>query len=187
MGGVWDNWNKESLYTFLRNGVEGYDNISRQWLKENLSGKVLDCGCGAGVDYEQIKDVCDYTGMDFTPKMLELCRENFPDGNFVEGNIEKIPFEDKSFDIVFCRHVLEHLSHYEKAIDEMRRVGKKVIVVLFRPILKKEKITLISGITNDNSYDKRILEYFKPTEIIELGKNKYEDGGDYKQWVLIWE
>lgn len=44
---------------------------------------------------------------------------------FIEADIEKLPFKDKTFDFVFCSHVLEHVLHPDRAIKEITRVAKR--------------------------------------------------------------
>lgn len=50
----------------------------------------------------------------------------------IEQDITKapIPYDDKSFDLVLCLEVIEHLEKKEglKLLDELTRVGKRVIV-----------------------------------------------------------
>jgi SAM-dependent methyltransferase len=41
---------------------------------------------------------------------------------FVEGWLQKLPFEDKSFDAVCCISVLEHTGNYAEILDEFSRV-----------------------------------------------------------------
>jgi len=43
----------------------------------------------------------------------------------VKADITKLPFEDDSFDVVFCNHVLEHIPDDTKAMQELYRVMKK--------------------------------------------------------------
>lgn len=43
----------------------------------------------------------------------------------VKADILDLPFEDESFDIVFCNHVLEHIEDDQKAMSELFRVMKK--------------------------------------------------------------
>ena len=43
----------------------------------------------------------------------------------VRANITKLPFEDNSFDVIFCNHVLEHIPDDFKAMRELFRVLKK--------------------------------------------------------------
>lgn len=40
----------------------------------------------------------------------------------VQLNIEQLPFDDESFDIIFCSHVLPEVEHDDLAIQEIHRV-----------------------------------------------------------------
>lgn len=40
-----------------------------------------------------------------------------------------LPFEDKSFDIVHASHILEHLSNPCEALEEFRRIAKKIVII----------------------------------------------------------
>lgn len=42
----------------------------------------------------------------------------------VKMDIHDIPFEENTFDIIFCNHVLEHVDSDIRALEEMRRVLK---------------------------------------------------------------
>ena len=42
----------------------------------------------------------------------------------VKADICNLPFKDNSFDVVFCNHVLEHISDDTKAMKELYRVMK---------------------------------------------------------------
>jgi len=44
---------------------------------------------------------------------------------WVEANIENLPFHDQSFDFVYCTHVLEHTVNPEKACRELMRVASR--------------------------------------------------------------
>ena len=43
----------------------------------------------------------------------------------VKADICNLPFDDNSFDIIFCNHVLEHIPDDTKAMQELFRVLKK--------------------------------------------------------------
>ena len=43
----------------------------------------------------------------------------------VKADICNLPFEDNSFDIIFCNHVLEHIPDDTKAMQELYRVMKQ--------------------------------------------------------------
>jgi SAM-dependent methyltransferase len=44
---------------------------------------------------------------------------------FVQADISELPFADKSFDFVYCSHVLEHVDDPIRACREIIRVGKR--------------------------------------------------------------
>ncbi|MFS4469535.1 class I SAM-dependent methyltransferase [Maribacter sp. 2210JD10-5] len=43
----------------------------------------------------------------------------------VKADICKLPFEDRSFDVILCNHVLEHIPDDTKAMHELYRILKK--------------------------------------------------------------
>ena len=49
---------------------------------------------------------------------------------WVNGNAEELPFRDGTFDTVVSTHTLEHVQHLARAIDELRRVARKWIVIV---------------------------------------------------------
>lgn len=42
----------------------------------------------------------------------------------VKADIQDLPFEDNTFDVIFCNHVLEHVDNDQKALSELFRVMK---------------------------------------------------------------
>jgi demethylmenaquinone methyltransferase/2-methoxy-6-polyprenyl-1,4-benzoquinol methylase len=62
---------------------------------------------------------------DFCPEMLAIAREKIKEGAaFVECSAEKLPFEDRSFDIITVGFGVRNFEDGEKAYGEMRRVLK---------------------------------------------------------------
>jgi SAM-dependent methyltransferase len=61
-----------------------------------------------------------------------------PDGlpHYRQLDLEKTPYpyKDKQFDVIFTSHVLEHLTNWQEALSEMRRIADWVIVVLPNPL-----------------------------------------------------
>jgi ubiquinone/menaquinone biosynthesis C-methylase UbiE len=51
-------------------------------------------------------------------------------GKYIKSNIENLPFEDNSFDIVTCHHTIEHIINPGKAISELKRVAKKQLIIV---------------------------------------------------------
>jgi ubiquinone/menaquinone biosynthesis C-methylase UbiE len=95
-------------------------------LKSGNNTNMLDVGCGRGYWLNLIADKfphMELTGVDFFDD-VPLNR-----GNYVRGNVEALPFPDKSFEIVTCQHTIEHLKNLPKAIEEMKRVARKQIII----------------------------------------------------------
>ena len=111
----------------------GFDKSWRKKAVSNLIGKsVLDLGSGTGAAYEQLLNF-ETTALDPDKKMLEL---NAFD-NKVLGSAENLPFEDNSFDNVFCSFVWRNVSDTNNALNEVYRVlrpgGKFVLLDMTRP------------------------------------------------------
>lgn len=94
---------------------------------------LIDCGCGVAADYYAFKQdgyTIEYTGLDSCNFFIKLNRENGI--QMVEAELEKtLPITDNSYDLVYCREVIEHLSFYEKTISEFIRIGKKEVLILW--------------------------------------------------------
>jgi len=94
---------------------------------------VLDLGSGAGNDCfvarTLVGDTGQVTGIDFTDAMLEKANKNlektgFKNINFVKGDIEDMPLEANTFDVVISNCVLNLVPNKQKAFSEIFRVLK---------------------------------------------------------------
>jgi SAM-dependent methyltransferase len=95
--------------------------------------RVLDVGTGAGVVALAVAPfVRGVVGVDVVPELLAAARRDAPaNTSFVEGDAEKLPFEDGEFDLVACRRTLHHVRRPELAVAEIARVtapGGRVLV-----------------------------------------------------------
>ena len=120
----------------------------------------LDVGCGPGLTYEVLKRhwSLKYTGVDFMPAMINFCKENFPKGTFIEGSALNLPFEDQSFDMVTCRHMLEHVIEVDKVISEMGRAAKNHVVIVWvvppnKELTEHQMKRWKGGVNNRYSYN----------------------------------
>lgn len=102
---------------------------------ENLDAKnMLDVGTGSGLFAEEfIKQGLEASGIDVSEEMLEAAQWHVPAGNFKKGLAEKIPYSDKSFDLVFLGVVLHETDDLDKAIKEAHRVSRKRVAILEWP------------------------------------------------------
>jgi ubiquinone/menaquinone biosynthesis C-methylase UbiE len=94
---------------------------------------VMDLGCGAGNDCFVARSVVGpegkVTGLDFTEEMLRKARRNakilgYTNVDFIPGDIEEIPVEEESFDVVISNCVLNLVPDKQKAFSEIKRILK---------------------------------------------------------------
>ena len=95
-----------------------------------ISGKVLDVGCGQGgitAAIKRQKDDLYLVGCDSDPKQLSRFRKNFANLGikFVKCDAQNLLFENGEFDAILILDVLEHLKDPEKAVREVSRVVKR--------------------------------------------------------------
>lgn len=97
---------------------------------QSVSGEtVLDISCGRGfLAQEIVRNTGKHViGVDFIiPDALQSSHNPC----FVEGDIEMIPFADRSFDTVICTHTLEHVQHLELSVNELRRVTRRRLIIV---------------------------------------------------------
>jgi len=87
-------------------------------------GSVLDLGCGAGDSVEQFRNVnpsVAWTGVDIE-RSPEVAARRRTDADFVVFDGVSLPFEDRSFDAVYCKQVLEHVRAPAPLLAEVARV-----------------------------------------------------------------
>jgi len=113
-------------YVFEKYAFEGRF-VSYYWqLKEVLALRptsVLEVGVGDRVFGNFLKN-----NTTVAYKSVDVADDLKPD---VVGSVLKLPFADKSFDVVCAFEVLEHLpfEEFEKAVDELARVARTHIVL----------------------------------------------------------
>ena len=100
---------------------------------------MLDVGTGSGIFAEAFaRKGLSVTGIDPNPEMLETAKVFIPTGEFQSGIIEKMPFKDKSFDLVFLGHVLHESDDLIKALTESKRCAKQQVAILEWPYEEEE-------------------------------------------------
>ncbi len=106
----------------------------RKILVNNNIHSILDAGCGPGTELEGYKATnmdMEYIGLDMSTRMIETAKKRYPGYHFVLGDINKMQFNDCSYDAVVLKHVLEHLSDYKNAVNEAVRVASKIVIIDF--------------------------------------------------------
>lgn len=107
--------------------------------------RLLDVGCGTGLLLRLLAgraDAAQLAGLDYSPEMLRrltAAAADVPGGDrilAVQGDAERLPFADASFDLVTCCNSFHHYPHQEAAVAGFHRVlrpgGRLILVDGFR-------------------------------------------------------
>ncbi len=102
---------------------------SRQVVADHYAARlrpmnVMDLGCGAGDSVELFRALgreVRWVGVDIeeSPEVAERTRI---DAEFVTFDGEHLPFDDGSFELVYCKQVLEHVERPHELLAEVTRV-----------------------------------------------------------------
>jgi ubiquinone/menaquinone biosynthesis C-methylase UbiE len=112
-------------------------------------GRVLEIAPGPGFFSIELAKLGDYqvTGLDISETFVRIAMDNARNAgvsvDFRHGNASEMPFEDGSFDFVYCSAAFKNFSEPLKALDEMHRVlrpGGEALIVDLRKDVSLEDI-----------------------------------------------
>jgi SAM-dependent methyltransferase len=99
---------------------------------------LLDVGCGAGMlgAMAATLGAC-VAGVDAAPLLVQIAAEEVPDGDFRVSEMESLPFEDNSFDVITGINSFQFAADPVRALQEARRVvrcgGQVVLATWGKP------------------------------------------------------
>jgi SAM-dependent methyltransferase len=147
---------------------------------------VLDAGGGVN-PWERANVVADLHIGEWANRKIEV-KDGFliDEGKkfkFVQTALEKMPFEDKSFDFCFFSHTLEHVDDPARACEEVMRVGKRGLVRC--PEIGRESLW-------GDIHHRWFIHLISPNTLVifpkqEKDKQEVRLKGDFKNlfWTLI--
>jgi ubiquinone/menaquinone biosynthesis C-methylase UbiE len=106
----------------------------------DLSGlDVISIGCGSGVDTRWLADngAKRAVGVDISSGLLTIAKENNPDLEFYEQDMEHLDFPDESFDLAYSSLAIHYVDNWVQPLKEARRVlrpGAKYVYSCGHPI-----------------------------------------------------
>jgi SAM-dependent methyltransferase len=97
--------------------------------------RFLDVGCGAG-GAELLADErgAVISGVDAAPNSIALAKDRIPGASFQVGDMQKLPFEEETFDTVISVNCIQFVPDAQKGVSELARVckaGSKVSIAVF--------------------------------------------------------
>ena len=123
----------EELADVPDSGVESFAGVANPFSLGRLKPgeRVLDLGSGAGTDSlvaaRMVGPGGSVTGIDMTPEMIENARKGaaelgLDNVTFVEGEAERLPFDESSFDVVISNGVIDLIPDKDAVFAELYRV-----------------------------------------------------------------
>jgi ubiquinone/menaquinone biosynthesis C-methylase UbiE len=111
---LWEQYGLDDYYVDHRRVVESLIPVD--------VNSILDVGTGKGEIIADLGSRYQVVGLDISPAALAYVR-----CPRVLGTVTDLPFADKSFDLVMCLEVIEHLpdDHLKRGVEEIQRVAKK--------------------------------------------------------------
>jgi ubiquinone/menaquinone biosynthesis C-methylase UbiE len=178
--------NEDALRTF-KSWVGGTDAGAIAHIQNRHYQSVLDVGCGMGLlGVALMKDdsTLFYVGLDSCSLLIKQIKQK-QNLNVVTGDCEFLPIASDSFNMIYFRHVLEHLPDFKNALAESIRVANREVVVDFylrpeyfgRPFYDRENEIF------NNVYSAREISQFLDCDV--KVKNVYWGCNGYRLHVLV--
>ena len=165
-------WNKKGYSGYIENGInisKIYDRKRKKAALNFLNPKkeeiILDAGCGNGKISIKVSKKCRKVyGVDISKNAFKKVMKINPKKiEFIQTELEKLPFENNFFDKILCIETLEHVINPEKVLKEFYRVLKssgtliityptKAIVERIYEFLAPQKKFIISEHLTNYSY-----------------------------------
>jgi len=123
----------DELAKVPESAVESFAGVANPWTMGRLQPgeRVLDLGSGAGTDSlvaaQMVGPEGSVTGIDMTPEMLAKARSaaaamGVANVGFVEGEADRLPFAEASFDVVISNGVIDLVPDKDAVFSELYRV-----------------------------------------------------------------
>jgi ubiquinone/menaquinone biosynthesis C-methylase UbiE len=102
---------------------DGTERVLLSFIGSKSANKVLEVGCGTG-HWLAFLESHGYSvsGMDPSPQMLKQAKDHVTSGDLKQGHADKIPWEDDSFDQLFCINAVHHFEEKSQFVSEAFRV-----------------------------------------------------------------
>ncbi len=116
-----------------KTGISGYEHALNQ-LELNKPLNLLDIGCGSGIfsDLAHSNGI-SVTGIDACEKLIKHATQRNSNIRFLEGDMEELPFNNRSFDVVCGFNSFQYAGNIKNAFVEAKRVlrdkGKIIIMI----------------------------------------------------------
>lgn len=96
---------------------------------EQTNRSILDVGAGSGLMLPSLAQYGIVSAVDPSPEYVarakKLCGAEKINVDIRHAGVDRIPFADGFFDVIFCLSVLEHVKNLSSAVIELKRLLKE--------------------------------------------------------------
>jgi len=145
------------------------------WLIKNTTKTILDLGCGDGRLIQLIRvrhPKIIALGVDIFPDYIQVCRSMYTHEKNLIADISKVEIAAKSYDLVFCSQVIEHLPKLKALalITKMEKTARQQVIL-------STPVGPVDYNTSDGNVYQNHKSYFYPNELKKLGYKIIKMGG----------
>ena len=166
----WDKIYKHKKLSYVSNLSTWEDVVL--FLQKRSTHTILDVGCGGGQHLLSLaKKGFNVSGIDNSSEAITIAKHLFKK-NKLEANLlvadmhRKIPFKDKSFDVIYSLRTLNHgdIEEIENTFSEIGRVLEKNGILFFTV----QKILGLRGSIGKHSLNDLTVDFVKPRTYVKL-------------------
>ncbi len=171
IGDAFRHWSRKWEYSYA------FSQISR-YISTNTNGlRIMDAGSAIRFFPFFVSETQKNTQLmccDIQPGLeTEFARINHQiskEVHYTETDLRNQPFDDNSFDIIYCISVLEHTENYEVIVKEFKRLLKPggLLILTFDIALSSGKVEGLHPL-EAKTLQNTICQYFHPETHLRLG------------------
>ena len=149
------------------------------------TGKFLEVGCGTGrisIGIAKYNPNVDIIAVDLSENMLAVAKENAKQEGVLDriqfqiADAKKLPFDNQSFDSVFCHNMLHHIPDPLHMVEDIKRVAKDNGSILIRDLIRVNRFFIplhvnIFGLF----YNKLMKQEYRNSIQAALSKPEWKD------------
>jgi len=114
----------DDFFKGYKSQTNRYDFFSKIIKKHKSIGKLLDVGCAHGYFLKFMQKKYSCTGLEYNFKAAKVAQKNTTAKIFV-GSVESMKFfKTRTYDVITCFDVLEHVKYLDSAVSELSRISK---------------------------------------------------------------
>jgi 2-polyprenyl-3-methyl-5-hydroxy-6-metoxy-1,4-benzoquinol methylase len=146
--------------------------------------RVVDVGCGVGILLELLreKQTCRGTGIDISPKAIDMVRAKGFEG--VVAELPDLPLPDDAFDAAVGTELIEHLDRPDLALVQMARIVRPGgLVIVSTP---DETMGTEDQLWHLHTFNRNSLRELLAQTLDDVGVERIVEEGFEADFLLAW-